>query len=67
MPHPLVVSITSRGVGLQAVPLPDAGELTRDPGPLPKAAAKTSVYFEVRPCSNVRVLSTGTRRRSVKH
>ena len=33
--------------GAQAIPLPDAGELTREPGPLPKAAARTSVYFEV--------------------
>ncbi|KAK9869080.1 hypothetical protein WJX84_006445 [Apatococcus fuscideae] len=30
----------------RAIPLPDAGELSRDPGPLPKAAARSSAYFE---------------------
>jgi len=31
----------------KAVPLPEPGELAGDPGPLPKPAQETSVYFQV--------------------
>ena len=34
----------------KAVPLPEPGELAGDPGPLPKPAQETSIYFQVFHC-----------------
>ena len=35
-------------VSMQAVPLPEAGEVTEDPGKLPEPDKITKAYFEVR-------------------